>query len=71
MPDREIHHETHIHKCRHGHRGGGALYGMGVLGAAVYYVKLSTTFWMGALGLLKAFFWPAMIVYKVFQNLQL
>lgn len=47
--------------------GGNALYGLGVIGAAVYYIQLATGFWMGALGLLKAFFWPAFVVYKVFQ----
>lgn len=38
---------------------------MGFIGSAVYYVQHATTFWMVALGLAKALFWPAMIVYKV------
>jgi len=40
-------------------------YGMGFIGAAVYYVQHSTTFMMGFVGFIKALFWPAMIVYKV------
>lgn len=57
--------------CQPSHRrpsgGSGALYGLGVIGAAVYYVQISTGFWAGALGILKAFFWPAFVVYKAFQ----
>ena len=49
----------------------GALYGLGVLGAAVYYIQGAAGFWAGALGLLKAFFWPALLVYKVFDTLKL
>jgi hypothetical protein len=57
---------------KHYHRGGsGALYGLGVLGAAVYYIQISTGFWAGALGVLKAFFWPAFVVHKVFTMLAL
>jgi hypothetical protein len=54
-----------------GNSGGSAIYGLGIIGAAVYYVQASTGFWAGALGILKAFFWPAFIVHKVFQLLAL
>jgi len=43
----------------------GALYGMGFIGALVFYIKGAVTFWMGVLGVIKAMFWPAIIVYKV------
>lgn len=67
--DHEHHRETIIHKHR-GHHGG-ALYFMGILGSAVYYIQGATNFSSGALGILKALFWPALIVHKVFQTLQL
>lgn len=51
--------------------GSGALYGLGVIGAAVYYIQHATTFWLGVLGIIKAFFWPAVLVYTVFQMLHL
>ena len=51
--------------------GSGALYGLGVIGAAVYYIQQATTFWIGVLGVIKAFFWPAFVVYKVFETLHL
>ncbi|NVK04646.1 MAG: hypothetical protein HWD92_07475 [Flavobacteriia bacterium] len=44
--------------------GGGAVYGMGFIGAAIYYISTATGFWMGALGLMKAVVWPAFLVYE-------
>lgn len=45
---------------------GGGVYFVGFIGAAVYYIQQSTTFWQGVLGVLKALVWPAFLVYKVF-----
>ncbi|WP_162429147.1 hypothetical protein [Mucilaginibacter sp. 14171R-50] len=50
---------------------GGAIYGMALLGALVYFIQHATTFWGGMLGILKAVFWPAMILYKVLELLKL
>lgn len=44
---------------------GGAVYGLGLIGAAVYYIQHAATFSSGALGLLKALVWPAFVVYKL------
>lgn len=44
-----------------------AIYGLGVIGAMVYFLQTATTFLMGVTGIFKAFFWPAFIVYKVFE----
>jgi len=41
-----------------------AVYGMGFIGAAIYYIAHAASFWMGALGLLKAILWPAFLVYE-------
>jgi len=46
---------------------GGAVYGLGMIGAAVYYIQHANTFWMGVLGLLKAIVWPAFLVYKFLE----
>ena len=46
---------------------GGAVYGFGVIGAIIYYVSHSTTFWMGVLGILKALVWPAFLVYELLK----
>jgi hypothetical protein len=41
----------------------GAVYGLGFVGAAVYYIGHAATFGLGVLGFLKALVWPAMLVY--------
>jgi hypothetical protein len=44
----------------------GAVYGLGLIGAAVYFISQATGFWMGVLGFLKALVWPAFLVYQAF-----
>ena len=51
--------------------GGGAVYGMGFIGAAIYFIMHSTTFWGGVLGILKAIIWPVLLVFKVFEMLKM
>ncbi len=48
---------------------GGAFYGLGLIGAAIYFISTATTFWLGVLGFLKALVWPAFLVYEVFKYL--
>ena len=48
---------------------GDAVYGLGFIGAAIYFIQQATTFWMGVLGFLKAIVWPAFIVYKLLGSL--
>lgn len=55
----------------HHHHSGNAVYGLGFIGAAVYYISTATSFWMGALGVLKAFVWPAFLVYGLLKSLGL
>jgi len=47
----------------------GAVYGMGLIGAAVYYISHAATFWLGVLGFLKAIVWPAFLVYGVLKHI--
>lgn len=53
----------------YGHGGSSALYGLGFIGAAVYFISTATSFWMGVLGFLKATVWPAFLVYNAFKFL--
>ena len=48
------------------HRGGVSetVYGLGFLGAMVYYIGHATTLWIGLVGVFKAIFWPAVLVYE-------
>ena len=54
---------------KHGAFGG--IYGLALIGAAVYYIQQADGFWMGVLGILKAIVWPAMLIYKVFTMLNM
>ena len=47
----------------------GMVYGLGFIGAAIYYISVATSFWMGVLGFLKAIVWPVFLVYEAFQKL--
>jgi len=46
-----------------------SFYGIGAIGAAIYYVSTATDFWMGVLGLLKAIVWPGFLVYAALKGL--
>jgi len=46
-----------------------AVYGLGLIGAAVYFISQATSFWIGVLGFLKAIVWPAFLVYEAFKHL--
>jgi hypothetical protein len=45
--------------------GGNAVYGLGLIGALVYYIGHAHGFWGVVLGILKALVWPAFFVYHV------
>jgi hypothetical protein len=51
-----------------GNAQSGAVYGLGLIGAAVYFISHATGFWMGIVGLLKALVWPAILVYAAFKH---
>ena len=53
---------------KHGAAGGG-VYGLGLIGSAVYFIQQSTSFGSGVLGILKALVWPAFLAYKLFHFL--
>lgn len=46
-----------------------AVYGLGLIGAAIYFISSATGFWMGVLGFLKAIIWPLFLVLEAFKSL--
>lgn len=42
----------------------GAIYGLGLIGAAIYFISQASTFWLGVLGFLKALVWPVFFVWE-------
>ena len=59
----------HDHSWRYGgNKGsGGIAYFLGVIGAAVYFVPKTHTFWAGIVALGKALVWPAFLVYSLLR----
>lgn len=45
------------------------MYGLGLIGAAVYYIQQADGFGAGVVGFLKALVWPAFLVYEMLQHL--
>jgi hypothetical protein len=56
------------HKCD---GVGGGIYGLAFIGALVYNLQHTTTFWIGLLGFLKALVWPAFLIYKLMEFLKM
>lgn len=55
---------------RHAARAGGnAVYGLGFIGAVVYYIAHAASFSAGFIGFLKALVWPAFLVYALLGSL--
>lgn len=48
-----------------------AVYGLGFIGAAIYYFVHATSFLSGVIGFLKAFVWPSFVVYKLLEFLKM
>jgi hypothetical protein len=48
---------------------GNAVYGLGLIGALVYYIGHADSFWIGVLGVLKAIIWPVFVVYELLGHL--
>ncbi len=47
----------------------GAVYGLGLIGACVYYISRATTFQQKLLGFFKGLVWPVFLVYKLLEFL--
>lgn len=55
-------------KCGSGGKGcTGGFYFLGFLGAVIYYISTASGFWMGVLGILKAFVWPAFLIFELLK----
>lgn len=51
------------------HYTSGAVYGLGFIGAAIYYISVAAGFWVGVLGFLKAIIWPVFLIYEALKYL--
>jgi hypothetical protein len=51
----------------YGRDASGGIYGLAFIGALIYFIPHSTSFWMGIVGFFKAVFWPAFLIYKALE----
>ena len=54
--------------CKNMNKGtspSGAVYGIGLIGALFYFIQHATSFQEGIIGVLKAFAWPALLIYQL------
>lgn len=54
-----------------GNGASGAVYGLGLIGAWVYFIGHATTLWLGVLGFFKGIIWPALLVYELLKYLNM
>jgi hypothetical protein len=45
-----------------------AVYGLGFIGALVYFISSAPSFWLGVLGVLKSCIWPVFLVFEAFKH---
>ena len=49
----------------------GAMYFMGLIAAAIYFIQNAVSFGTGVVGFLKALVWPAVLVYNLLDFLKM
>ncbi len=56
---------------KHAGGGGNAVYGLGLIGALIYFIQNATTLTEGIIGILKAIVWPAFVAYNLLDFFKL
>lgn len=46
-----------------------AVYGLGLIGALVYFIQVADSITSGIVGIVKAFIWPAIVVFELLKFL--
>lgn len=64
--------EQKIEKPKVVYQGGSSdsVYGLGFIGALVFYLRRATSFQTAVIGFFKAMVWPAILVYEVLKILE-
>jgi hypothetical protein len=70
-PDCCRHHLKRLKPHLHHHGSSNPIYGLGVIGALFYFLQNATTFSMVVVGIFKAIFWPAFVLFRVLTLLSL
>jgi hypothetical protein len=71
MTDEAITTQAEDKKMKMQYQGGSdAVYGLGMIGAWVFYIGRATNFREGVIGFFKGLFWPAFLVYELLKFLE-
>ncbi len=54
--------------CTNESASAGAVYGLGLIGALIYFIQAANGFWEVVLAFFQAIVWPAYIVYKLLES---
>jgi hypothetical protein len=71
---KECFHEKYFlkrHHHHHNHGGSNAIYGLGIIGALFYFLQSATSFGAVMVGIGKAIFWPAILMFKLLTYLKI
>jgi hypothetical protein len=63
--------EVKIVNKYHGGAGGGAVYGLGLIGALFYFLQNASGFNEIMIGIFKSLAWPAFLIYRVLGLLKM
>lgn len=58
-------------QCKHSYKPCDGFYGLGMIGALIYFFQTSTGFGEKLLAILKAMVWPAFAVYELMKFLKM
>ena len=61
----------HWHHRGHHDATGGSIYGLGMIGVAIYFIQQVHGFWPIVVAILKAIVWPAFLLYRIFDMLHM
>ena len=66
------HHCDHHYKGKNWNGGGSnAVYGLGMIGALIYFIGTASNLGEGLFGIIKAILWPAYFVYYILESLSI
>jgi len=63
--------DTEVRKTRKAASVSSGTYGLGFIGAAIYFIQHATSFGDGILGFFKALLWPAFVIYNLLEHLKM
>lgn len=71
MKEEVVKKEVKVINKHYGGAGGGAVYGLGLIGALFYFLQNATGFNEIMIGIFKSLAWPAFLIFRVLELLKM